>query len=696
MKLKNGIILFIFGLVIQNCMSISTEHSATSPNNSLSVEVKMLESKLVYSIYKNEKLILDESSLGFEIKGMENVFSEYKLVNAKSLSFDETWEQVWGENKSIRNNYNELQLNLVSLEDKTYGLDLFFRIFNDGVGFRYVVNGNEGDSLFVVSENTEFNFVDQYKTWWIPNNYDSYELTYENTDLKDVQAVNTPIAMKSKNDNHHIAIHEANLTNYSGMTLEKSEKGLISVLVPWPDGIKVKATYPMITPWRTLQITDNAAGLMESNMILNLNEPNKLEDTSWITTGKYVGIWWGMHVNKNTWEQGPIHGATTENAKKYIDFAAKHDIIGLLIEGWNLGWEGWLNERNLDYITPYDDMDYAEVSRYGKSKGVNVIGHHETAANVLNYENQLEDAFDYLHELGIPAVKTGYVGPINPKGQHHHGQYMVNHYRKVVEIGAEHKVMIVAHEPIKPTGIRRTYPNMMSREGGKGMEYNAWSQGNSPEHSVIIPFTRLLGGPMDYTPGIFDIRFDYKPNFRVYTTLAKQLSMYVNLYAPWQMAADLVENYEGHPAFDFIDIVKTNFDESRILEAEIGDYLVTARKSGEEWFVGATTDELGRNFDINLDFLDNDKKYVAYIFCDAMNTDWKYSPTEIEIRKYIVTNKDIIKAVLSPSGGMAIQLAEYKAGNYPDIAEFNSTDAERIETFKKVTVFTDYESAIID
>ncbi|MBN2280410.1 MAG: glycoside hydrolase family 97 protein [Candidatus Marinimicrobia bacterium] len=694
MNFKTITVLLVFGLLLQSCMNISCVHSASSPSKEITVKVKMVDAKPVYCILKNNRLIIGESGLGFEIKGMGKIFDQYKLISAQTSGFDENWTQIWGENKNIRNHYTELALSLKSKENKKYGLDIIFKVYDDGVGFRYIVTGKEGDSLFVESENSEFNFIDEYTTWWIPNNYDSYELAYENTALNDVKAVNTPITMKSQNDGHHIAIHEANLTNYAEMTLEKTEKGLISVLVPWPDGIKVKATYPMITPWRTIQITDNAAGLVESNLILNLNEPNKLDDTSWITTGKYVGIWWGMHVNKNTWEQGPIHGATTENAKKYIDFASKHDITGLLIEGWNLGWEGWTTERNLNYTTPYDDIDYEEVARYGKSKGVNIIGHHETAANVLNYESQMEEAFQYLQKLGIPAVKTGYVGPINPEGQHHHGQYMVNHYRKVVEMGRKYKIMIVAHEPIKPTGLRRTYPHMMSREGAKGMEYNAWSSGNPPDHTVILPFTRLLGGPMDYTPGIFDLEFKYKPNFRVYTTLAKQLSYYINLYSPWQMAADLIENYEGHPAFEFIDLVKTSFDESRVLAAEVGDYLIIARRNGKEWFLGVTTDEHTRNFDINLDFLDNHKKYVAHIFCDAINTNWKDRPTEIEIRKYVVNNQNQLKAVVSPSGGMAIHFREYKAGNYPNIAEFNSTDSERMEAFKKVPVYKDYESAI--
>lgn len=689
-KIMNYLLVIIISMCLMNCEKGEVTYSVLSPQKNIEVVFSMNEGVPQYSVKKGDLVIISPSALGFEIKDKAEIFSHYKVSKVERTSFDETWTPVWGENSSIRNNYNGIKVSLNSLQNKEYGLNLFFKVYDDGIGFRYELLGKEGDSLFVNDENSEFNLVGDFTAWWIPQDFDSYERSYETTDYAGVTAVNTPVTFKSKENGYYLSIHEANLTNYAGMTLEKSTKGLKSVLVPWPDGIKVKATYPMLSPWRTIQISEKAGGLMESNLIVNLNEPNKLEDTSWITTGKYIGIWWGMHLNINTWHAGPNHGATTENAKRLIDFAAKHDISGLLMEGWNIGWEGFGSKVTIqNYTTPYDDMDYPAVVEYGKSKGVNIIGHHETAAHVLNYISQMDDAYAYFEKLGIHAVKTGYVGQIIPKGQHHHGQWMVNHYRDVVKLAAKHKVMIDAHEPIKPTGIRRTYPNMMTREGAKGMEYNAWSDGNPPEHTLILPFTRFLGGPMDYTPGIFDIKFDqYKKNNRVYTTLAKQLAYYVTLYSPWQMAADLIENYEANPdAFEFIDAVYTNWDETKVLDAEIGDYLIMVRRKADEWFLGATTDELQRDFEVKLDFLNADKKYVAHIFADAMTTNWETDPTEIEIGKYVVTSKDMIHCVLSPAGGQAIHFEEYKAGNYPEISKFNDTAEKRIELYKKVPIF---------
>ncbi|MFP4548860.1 MAG: glycoside hydrolase family 97 protein, partial [Fidelibacterota bacterium] len=677
------------GLLVSNCSSSKQEQQLTSPDKTITVNFSLNDGTPCYSVNHNEEQIILPSSLGFTVQDREKIFEKFKIDAVVRHSLDDTWEMVWGENKRIRNHYNEMKISLVSQADKNFGMDIFFRAFDDGIGFRYELKGTQGDSIKVISENSEFNLAGDYLTWWIPQDFDSYERNYEVTDYEKVVAVNTPITFKSKTGHRHLCIHEAALTDYAGMTLIKVDKGLKSALVPWPDGIKVKSTYPMLTPWRTVQISNDAAGLIESDMILNLNVPNKLDDTSWITTGKYVGIWWSMHLNKHTWFAGPNHGATTENAKAYIDFAAQHDISGLLIEGWNIGWEGFgSRETAQNYTTPYDDIDYEEVVAYGKKHGVNIIGHHETAANVSNYIDQMEDAFDYYERLGIQLIKTGYVGEIIPKGQHHHGQWMVNHYRDVVKMAADHKIMINAHEPIKPTGIRRTYPNMMTREGAMGMEYNAWSEGLSPQHTVILPFTRLLGGPMDFTPGIFDITFDrYKKDFRVYTTLAKQLSYYINIYSPWQMAADLIENYEGHQAFDFIDAVYTDWDESKVLTAAVGDYLVMARRKGDEWFIGATTDELGRDFKIDLKFLEDDTKYIAHIFADAVLTNWKTSPTEIEIGKYLVTGQDHIHAVLSPSGGQAIHIYPYKSGTYSPIDEFNQTAGERAKAFKEVPIY---------
>lgn len=677
--------LFLF---LINCGNPGTDHILTSPDDSIKVIFFLDEGIPHYAVKKGNIEVISKSKMGFEIKDSD--FDRFKLIAVQQESFDETWQTVWGENKFIRNHYNAMTIRLQALENMEKGLEIFFRAYNDGIGFRFKVTGNGGDSLFVMAENSEFNLAGNFLSWWIPQDFDSYERSYRTTDYAELKAVNTPVSLKSKERGYYLSIHEANLTNYAGMTLEKKGEGLISALVPWPDGTKVKATYPLLTPWRTVQIGNRAGDLMESNLIVNLNEPNKIEDPSWITTGKYIGIWWGMHLDKNTWYAGPKHGATTENAKKMIDFAAKHDISGLLIEGWNIGWEGFgSRETAQNYTTPYADMDLPAVVKYGKSKGVNIIGHHETAANVLNYINQMEAAFDYYEGLGIPAVKTGYVGKIIPKGQYHHGQWLVNHYRDVVKLAAKHKIMVDVHEPIKPTGIRRTWPNMMTREGGRGMEYNAWSEGNPPEHTLILPFTRLLGGPMDYTPGIFDITFDqYKPNNRVYTTLAKQLAYYVTLYSPWQMAADLIENYENNPAFDFIDAVHTTWDFSKVLEAEIGDYLIMVRQKGNEWFLGAMTDEQGRDFQIDLSFLEASETYIAHIFADGKGTNWQSNPTEIEIGRYLVTAKDSIHIVMSPAGGQAIRFTKCDDSDIQPIRIFNQSAVEKKNAFQRVPVYS--------
>jgi hypothetical protein len=510
-----------------------------------------------------------------------------------------------------------------------------------------------------MSEDTRFAFAGNHTTWWIPADFDSYEHLYYQTPLDLVFAVNTPVTMKTEGG-LYVSLHEANLTDYAGMTLAlvpDEINTLRTSLVPWPDGSKVKGSTPCKTPWRTIQIATWPGGLVESSLILNLNEPCVIEDTSWIKPMKYIGIWWGMHIGKYTWHEGPDHGATTANAKRYVDFASRHGIPAVLIEGWNTGWHRWGQEGAFDHVTPYPDFDIEEVVRYAKEKGVGIIGHHETGGDVTTYDRQIEFAFRLYRDLGIHAVKTGYAGKIYPRGQYHHGQWMVNHYRMVVEKAAQYRIMLDVHEPIKPTGISRTYPNMMTREGVRGTEFNAWSEGNPPEHVTILPFTRMLAGPLDYTPGIFDLTFDeYKPGNRVRSTLANQLALYVILYSPLQMAADLIENYEGHPAFKFIKEVPVDWDETRVLNAEIGDYVTIARRKGDTWYIASVTDENARALTVGLAFLEAGKTYQARIYADAPESDFESNPTAYEMREQQVTRDTILNVELARGGGQAITI----------------------------------------
>ena len=537
-------------------------------------------------------------------------------------------------------------------------MELVFRAFDDGVGFRYVLPEQPNLGRFdIMSEETEFRFAGDHTTWWIPDDHDSYEHLFRETPLSGVEGANTPVTMATT-DGLYLSVHEANLTDYAGMTLVPvpgAANALAAELVPWADGTKVMGTAPLATPWRTLQVGERPGDLVESHLILNLNDPCVIEDTSWIRPMKYVGIWWSLHIGKESWHEGPTHGATTENAKRYVDFARDHGVGGVLIEGWNTGWDRWGAQGAFDYVTPYDDFEIDEVVRYAEKNGVSIIGHHETGGDAADYEQRVDGAFEFYGKAGIKAVKTGYAGGIYPRGQRHHGQWMVYHYRKVLEKAAAGRIMLDVHEPIKPTGISRTYPNMMTREGVRGMEYNAWSEGNPPAHTTILPFTRMLAGPLDYTPGIFDIMLeDYKPDNRVHTTVAKQLALYVVLLSPLQMAADLPENYEGNPAFEFIERVPCTWDETRVLTAAIGDYVVIARRSGDDWFLGGITDEDARELDIELDFLDGDGTFAARVFADAPDADWRTNPTAVEIFDTEVGSADSMTLRLAPGGGQAV------------------------------------------
>jgi alpha-glucosidase len=638
----------------------------TSPDGSVEVVFSLRRGAPHYRIdYKGRPLILP-SALGFTFRNKAPLLDGFVIGSAETGSYDETWHPVWGQRSEICNKYNELRI--VLSQEKSGGREMavVFRVYDDGLGFRYEIPRQRGIEDFeIMSEKTQFAFAGDHSVWYIPADLDSYEYLYRHAPLSKVKAVATPVTMETE-DGLCISVHEAALTDYPEMTLSAvwgRDLVLESNLAPWPDGVRVKGKTPLNTPWRTVQIAESAGALIESSLILNLNEPCVIEDTSFIKPMKYIGIWWGMHIGKYSFHIGPNHGATTENAKRYIDFASDHGIKGLLIEGWNTGWDRWGQKDAYSYTESYRDFDLEEVTRYAREKGVAIIGHHETGGDVPSYEEQLDAAFDLYKRVGITAIKTGYAGRIFPRGHYHHGQHMVRHYRMVVEKAAEYGFMLDVHEPIKPTGISRTYPNMMTREGVRGTEYNAWSEGNPPDHETILAFTRMLAGPLDYTPVIFDCLFDeYRPENRVRTTLAKQLALFIVLYSPIQMAADLIENYEGHPAFKFIEDAPVDWDDTMVLNGKIGDYVTIVRRSGGSYYVGSITDEKARELDIELSFLETGVEYAAKIYADAPDADWETNPHAYEIQEVLVDSDTVLKMKLAPGGGQAISIVPAGAG----------------------------------
>ncbi len=686
MKLTAQLILiFLSSLFLIQCGNRIDGLETSSPDEKIKINFFLSENgKAGYLIHYLEKKVVDTSFFGFDFQDKLPFKDNLEIINSYTSSFDETWETVWGEQRFIRNNYNELKIELKEKGDKERRFFVVFRVFDDGVGFRFEFPRQENlKDVVIIDENTQFKFTGDHTTWWSPGDWDIYEHLFNTTRVSEIDAlskrgheslaqtyipenaVNLPVTMKTNNA-IYISILEANLKNYADMTLKVDKENLLfqSELVGNDAGIKVKTETPFVTPWRLILIGDEAGDLVSSRTILNLNEPNVIDDVSWIKPTKYVGIWWEMHLDKSTWKmEGGRHGATTENAKRQIDFASKNNIGAVLVEGWNTGWENWFGTHDregiFDFVTPYPDYDLNEVVRYANEKGVNIIMHHETSAAIMTYEKQMDTAFTLCRNLGINAVKTGYVGQILPDGEYHHGQWMVNHYRKVMQKTAEYKMMINVHEPIKPTGFRRTYPNLMSAEGLRGQEFNAWSLdgGNPPEHLTIVPFTRMLAGPIDYTPGIFDIKFDkYKKENQVNTTIAHQLALYVIIYSPFQMAADLPENYEGHPAFQFIRDVGVDWDTSIVLNGEIGEFITMARKERDtdKWFLGSITDENERVIDISLSFLDAGKEYTANIYSDSDDSDWNKNPTAYKIESMLVKSIDSLKFKLAPGGGTAI------------------------------------------
>lgn len=650
-----------------------------SPDGKIEVLFGLVDGVPYYSVHREGKGIILPSRLGFTFLRDAPLDHNLHISGSEQTSHDETWTQPWGEVEIIRDHHNELRVQLAEEGENARRMQIVFRVFDDGVGFRYELpeQPNLGP-IEIMDEQTEFAMSGDHQSWWIPAfQSNRYEYLYNNTRLSQLtragRSVHTPFTLQT-DDGLYLSIHEAALVDYSSMTL-KAEDNLVfkANLVPWSDGVLVRGQTPLRTPWRTIQIAERPGDLITSYLILNLNEPNALGDVSWVRPGKYVGIWWGMHLNKWTWGSGPRHGATTENTKAYLDFAAEHGFDGVLVEGWNLGWDGdWATHGDqFDFTTPYPDFDLYGLADYARSLGVRIIGHHETGAAVANYESQMEAAFALYQSLGIDTVKTGYVGygqgitRYDESGnlvgmEWHHGQYMVEHYQRVVETAALYGIMINAHEPIKDTGLRRTYPNFLTREGARGQEYNAWdgAGGNPPDHVTILPFTRLLAGPMDYTPGIVDLTFDeYRADNQVNHTLAKELALYVVIYSPLQMAADLIENYEGNPAFQFILDVPVDWEETRVLHAQIGDFITTVRQArdGAEWFLGSITDENPRTLEASLDFLPPGTAYVAEIYADGEGAHWKSNPHALQIERYLVDANTLLTLELAPGGGQAIR-----------------------------------------
>lgn len=644
-----------------------------SPGKVLRVEVSTHDGRASYTLNRFDEPVLLPSRLGLQFGDAPSLADDLAILDSATRTVDETWTQPWGESAQVRNHYNELRVNL-GRADKAV-LSVVFRVYDDGVGFRYEVPADpEHPQRAISNELTEFAFNEDPQAWWtgayLPNRY---EYLYRHTPVSAIWKAETPLTLKTAHG-LYLSVHEAALVDYASMTLENvGGNRLKADLIPWSDGSKVKTQGAFVTPWRTLEVVDRAAALIESSsLILNLNEPNALGDVSWAEPGKYVGVWWELHIRKGTWGSGPQHGANTANVKRYIDFAAKYGFKGVLVEGWNVGWDGdWIANSDLfSFTQPYPDYDFDALARYAKAKGVRIIGHHETSGGIANYERQLDAAMGYMAAHDVRAIKTGYVkqnGLIARTDEHgelhhewQHGQYMVRHYQKVLEVAARHHIAIDTHEPIKDTGLRRTWPNWMSREGARGQEYNAWSDGNGPAHTVTLPFTRLLSGPMDYTPGIFDLGSKEAMSQRhLGTTLAKELALYVAIYSPLQMVADLPENYEAKPdAFRFIRDVPADWQQTRALDGEIGEYLVIARQDrhSRDWYLGALTNEHGRTLDAPLGFLESGVRYRAQIYRDGDDANWQTNPEAIAIEAREVTSHDVLHLRLAPGGGAAIRL----------------------------------------
>ena len=675
----------------------------TSPNGEMKLTFTLRDSKPYYSVSFRGKPVIKPSRLGYELHNAESLLEGFTQTGEKTSTFDETWTPVWGENKTIRNHYKELLVNLI--QEKTGRvMNLRFRVYDEGVGLRYEFP-QEGSKLnyFVVKEEcTEFALTGDHIAWWIPGDYDTQEYEYSRSHLSEIRplfkkkvtdnasqtsfsetGVQTSLQLKT-DDGLYINLHEAALVNYPAMHLNLDDKNMVfrSWLTPDAQGIKGYLQTPCQSPWRTIMITDDARKVLSSHLILNLNEPCKIKDTSWIHPTKYVGVWWEMISGKGDWaytSQFPSvklgitdyakakpsgrHSANNENVRRYIDFAAQHGFGGVLVEGWNIGWEDWFGnskEYVFDFQTPYPDFDIKALNEYAHSKGVKLIMHHETSSSIMNYEKHMDQAYQLMKDYGYDAVKSGYVGNLIPRGEHHYSQIAINHYQHAIERAADYKIMVNAHEAVRPTGLCRTYPNLIGNESARGTEYQAFG-GITPGHTAILPFTRLQGGPMDYTPGIFEMQCSN--GSRANSTIGGQLALYVTMYSPLQMAADFPENYEKHlDAFQFIKDVALDWDKSIYLEAEPMEYITAARKAkgSSSWFVGSVTGLKPHNSTLRLDFLDKGKTYVATVYADAPDADYKTNPQAYTITKGLVTAKSVLKLHSVAGGGYAISIVEAK------------------------------------
>lgn len=695
--------LFLFAFAL-----LAEAQEITSPDNNLTLKFSLIQNGVPsYELKYKNKPVMKTSKLGIETKDVPSFLEGFTVVKTENTSFDASWNPVWGEQKTIRNNYNELLVTLAQKSVKDRQLKIRFRLFNDGLGFRYEFPEQENLTYFVIKEErTQFALAGDHKAFWLPGDYDTQEYSTVTSNLSEVRTkmkaavtpnasqfpfsdmgVQTPLMMKSK-DGLYINIHEAALVDYSCMHLELDDKNLIlnSFLTPDAKGNKGYLQAPTQSPWRTIVVSDKAADILASKLILNLNEPTKYEDVSWIKPVKYVGVWWEMITGKSSWAYNDMtsvklgeldysktkpngkHAANTAHVKEYIDFASKHGFDAVLVEGWNEGWEDWFGKSKdyvFDFVTPYPDFDVKELHRYAASKGVKMMMHHETSGSIRNYERHMDKAYQFMVDNGYNAVKSGYVGDIIPRGEYHYGQWANNHYLYAITKAADYKIMVNAHEAVRPTGLSRTYPNLIGNEAARGTEYEAFG-GNNADHTTILPFTRLMGGPMDYTPGIFQTKVSaYNPdnNSFVHTTLVKQLALYVTMYSPLQMAADLPETYNKHlDAFQFIKDVAVDWDETHILEAEPGDYITIARKAKgkNEWYVGGITDENARIGNVDCSFLPKGKTYEAIVYADAKDAHYETNPQSYAIKKIKVTSKTKLKQQMAPGGGFAISIKESK------------------------------------
>jgi len=688
-------------------LAMAQQQSSPDGNVVLTFSLKADGTPSYKVTYKN-KAVINESTLGFTLKKAEPLTQNFKVVDTKKSTFKETWKPVWGEESEILNHYNELLVQLQ--QEKTHRkMNIRFRVYNEGVGFRYEFPSQKELTYFVIEEElSQFAMTGDHTAWWIPGDYDTQEYDYTESKLSEIRGlmkeavtenvsqfafsptgVQTSLMMKTK-DGLYINLHEAALVDYSLMNLNLDDKTFVfqSWLTPDAQGAKGYLQAPCHSPWRTIMVSDDARKILASRLILNLNEPCAIADTSWIKPVKYVGVWWEMITGKNSWsytndlpavdlntvdytktKPNGTHGATNEEVRKYIDFAAKHGFDQVLVEGWNIGWEDWFGHKKdyvFDFITPYPDFDLKALNDYAHSKGVKLMMHHETSGSTRNYERHMKAAYELMNQYGYNAVKSGYVGDILPVGEHHYSQSTLNHYLYAIKEAAKHKIMVNAHEAVRPTGICRTYPNMIGNESARGTEYEAFG-GNKVFHTTILPFTRLQGGPMDYTPGIFETEMKYvnpNNNSQIRSTLARQLALYVTMYSPLQMAADLPENYEKHmDAFQFIKDVPVDWQKSVYLEAEPGRYITIARKDkhSNDWYVGCTAHEGGHTSELLLNFLDKGKKYEATIYADAKDANWKTNPKAYTITKQKVNAKTKLKLTAAKGGGYAISIKEVKS-----------------------------------